>query len=108
MVRLQGQVTQRCGAFHPAGHHASILRSVDSVEQEEGYDSGSESGYESGYEDGKNEAWDEAEAQFAGPDPIRDFLYNAGIYTDEPVTVQWDAALNALVWTQGTFNFTQE
>ena len=71
------------------------------------YDNGSNDGYEHGYDEGYSQGQDEGKEQAQGPEPIREFLREAGIDPVEPVTVVWDAALKALVWTQGDYAYYQ-
>lgn len=68
---------------------------------------GWESGHESGWEDGRETGRAEAQEEFAGPDPLIALLRAGGVNPYEPVTLEYDAALKAVVYTQGDFTVTQ-
>lgn len=90
---------------HTEGYESGIEEG-----REQGAEDGWESGWEQGHEDGKADAEEEADERVdeaGGPYPIVEFLRRAGIDSLDPVTVQYDAAINALVWTQGPYIFTQ-
>lgn len=64
-------------------------------------------GYEDGVSEGHAEGYSEAESEFAGGDVLRERLQKGGIDPLDPVTLRYDPALGAIVYTQGPHTVLQ-